>query len=136
MSGQVEVDVSSAVVLYRPAGGEERSLSLERVLAPALLEAVPWRTFRWYFGQKHYSGTYWSATLRDHVIYESRLELAALLLSDFDVAVHRIVAQPFMFRAEIGGKIRRHIPDYLLDTDDGPVVVDVVRRGAMIRICG
>ena len=53
------------------------------------------------------------------MIYESRLELEALLLSDFDIAVHRIVAQPFMFRAEIGGKIRRHIPDYLLDTDAG-----------------
>jgi hypothetical protein len=43
---------------------------------------VPWRVFRWYQGQQHYSGTYWSSTQRDHVIYESRLELAALLLSD------------------------------------------------------
>ena len=22
--------------------------------------AYPWRTFRWYMGQKHYSGWYWS----------------------------------------------------------------------------
>ncbi|WP_329374740.1 helix-turn-helix domain-containing protein [Streptomyces sp. NBC_01483] len=26
---------------------------------------TPWRTFRWYKGQKHYSGTYWSSTMRD-----------------------------------------------------------------------
>lgn len=44
-----------------------------------LCSAAPWRTFRWYRGQEHYSGTYWSATMRDHVIYESRLELARLL---------------------------------------------------------
>lgn len=24
--------------------------------------AAPWRRFRWYHGQKHYSGSYWSAT--------------------------------------------------------------------------
>jgi hypothetical protein len=45
-----------------------------------LAAAAPWRTFRWYQGQKHYSGTFWSATEHGHVIYESRLELARLLL--------------------------------------------------------
>lgn len=48
-----------------------------------------------------------------------------MLFADFDRAVHRIVAQPFLLRAEIEGQIRRHIPDYLLLTGDGPVVVDV-----------
>ena len=43
----------------------------------------------------HYSGTYWSATERGHVIYESRLELARLLFADFDASVNRIFAQPF-----------------------------------------
>jgi hypothetical protein len=36
-----------------------------------------------------------------------------------------IKSQPFMMQTPIGGKIRRHIPDYLLLTDGGPVVVDV-----------
>ncbi|WP_239074858.1 hypothetical protein [Streptomyces sp. SID10853] len=48
-----------------------------------LQEARPWRTFRWFKGQQHYSGTYWSATMGDHVIYESRLELGRLLFADF-----------------------------------------------------
>ncbi|WP_328690042.1 hypothetical protein OHA74_12945 [Streptomyces phaeochromogenes] len=44
--------------------------------------SVPWRTFRWRYGQKHYSGTYWSSTMRTHVVYESRLELTRLLYAD------------------------------------------------------
>lgn len=93
----------------------------------------PWRTFRWYMGQKHYSGTYWSATVRDHVIYESRLELARLLLADFAPDVRQIAAQPFLLKAEVQRKLRRHIPDYLLFTDDGPVVVDVKPRHRLER---
>ena len=101
MSVTVRVDLESAVVSYRPAAGEERSSLARKVSSELLLRAAPWRTFRWYFGQRHYSGTYWSSTQGDHVIYESRLELANLLLADFDSRVRQIVAQPFMFRAEV-----------------------------------
>lgn len=87
--------------------------------------ALPYRTFRWYRGQRHYSGSYWSSTNSAHVIYESRLELARLLAADFDTSVTRIVAQPFLLRVLIKGRTRRHIPDYLLLTPDAPVVVDV-----------
>ena len=66
--------------------------------------------------------------MRDHVIYESRLELARLLLIDFDPAVHRVLAQPFLLKVEVGGKVRKHIPDYLLLTASGPEVVDVKPR--------
>jgi hypothetical protein len=131
MSDSVVVDSDSVVVSYRPAAGEARSVAAGHASPTALFQAAPWRTFRWYFGQRHYSGTYWSATGSDHVIYESRLELANLLLADFDPAVHHIVAQPFSLRAEVCGQIRRHVPDYLWDTDDGPVVVDVVRAERM-----
>ncbi|MFE2441640.1 TnsA-like heteromeric transposase endonuclease subunit [Streptomyces sp. NPDC059426] len=93
--------------------------------ATLLQSASPWRTFRWHKGQKHYSGTYWAATVRDHVIYESRLELARLLYADFDPAVHSIVAQPFLLKAVVEGKARKHIPDYFLTTEHAPVVVDV-----------
>jgi hypothetical protein len=123
----VNVDVDSAVVSYRPAAGEERSVTAQRVSSAALFEGVAWRTFRWYFGQRHYSGTWWSATMRDHIIYESRLELSRLLLADFSPTVQGIAAQPFMVAAAVDGRVRRHIPDYLWDTVDGPVVVDVVR---------
>ena len=57
--------------------------------------------------------------------YESRLELARLLDADFDTAVSGIVSQPFLLSAVVDGQRRRHVPDYLLVSDDGPIVVDV-----------
>ncbi|WP_256260217.1 TnsA-like heteromeric transposase endonuclease subunit [Streptomyces atratus] len=104
------------------------NLEWQSVPLGLLREARPWRTFRWYKGQQHYSGTYWSATVRGHVIYESRLELGRLLFADFAPEVRHIVAQPFLLKADIDGKVRKHIPDYLLLTDAGPLVVDVKPR--------
>jgi hypothetical protein len=86
---------------------------------------LPWRTFRWYKGQKHYSDAFWTSTVRDLVIYESRLELARLMFADFDASVCHIVGQPFLLKTDVAGAVRRHIPDYLLVTDTGPLVVDV-----------
>ncbi|MGI8309064.1 TnsA-like heteromeric transposase endonuclease subunit [Saccharopolyspora hattusasensis] len=99
----------------------------------ALRTAVPWRTFRWYRGQRHYSGTYWSATEKNHVVYESRLELARLLLADFDTSVRGIVAQPILLKSMVSGRERKHVPDFLLFTDDVPVVVDVKPRHRAAR---
>lgn len=140
MSEAVRVDLSSAAVAFRSAVGEQRCVPAGEVSPATLFSASPWRTFRWYFGQRHYSGTYWSATERDHVIYESRLELANLILADFDPSVHRIVAQPFQLTANVDGQERRHIPDYLWEDDQGPTVVDVVRAERMtnpriVRLC-
>jgi hypothetical protein len=70
---------------------------------------APWRTFRWYHGQKHYSGTYWSSTEESHVIYESCLELARLLYADFDGAVRRIVAPAFSLEGK--GRRRHSVAD-------------------------
>jgi hypothetical protein len=114
-----------ATVSFRTESGVTEDQSWTVVDSAVLSNTVPWRTFRWYKGQRHYSGTYWCATMRDHVIYESRLELARLIFADFDRTVHRILAQPFLLKAKVDGKIRKHIPDYFLATDRGPVVVDV-----------
>lgn len=85
------------------------------MLTPSLMaDTQPFRKFRSYKGQRHYSGTYWSATEFGHVIYESRLELSRLLIADFDPTVDRIYAQPLMIRARIYERARRHVPDYLL----------------------
>ena len=60
-----------------------------------------------------------------HVNYESRLELARLLYADFDSLVRRVSAQPFLLAVSASGVERKHVPDYLLLTRTGPVVVDV-----------
>ncbi|WP_454129450.1 TnsA-like heteromeric transposase endonuclease subunit [Microbacterium aurum] len=88
--------------------------------------AVPWREFRWYKKQRHFSGWFWSATMCAQVGYESRLEYANLLLIDFDPRVEWILSQPFLLEGDDRGTSRRHIPDYLLGHADGTVcVVDV-----------
>ena len=114
-----------AVSLRRSAGLPVVVRDWADVSVDELQAAVPWRTFRWRHGQKHFSGAYWSSTQRDVVIYESRLELARLLFADFEPAVVGIVAQPFLLKTEVKAKQRRHIPDYLSVTHQGPVVVDV-----------
>jgi hypothetical protein len=71
--------------------------------------------------------------MRDLVIYESRLEVARLLFADFDPSVNHILAQPFLLKAKVAGTVRKHIPDYLLVTNAGPLVVDVKPRHRAIR---
>jgi hypothetical protein len=95
-------------------------------------EVAPWRQFRWHRGQAHYSGLYWSATTGDHVAYESRLELARLLLADFAPQVGWIVAQPFLVEATVAGKLRRHVPDFVLI--EGPGAITVVNVKPADRI--
>lgn len=118
-------DLGSAVVSYRPAAGQEAVAPFADLPLAALLHAAPWRTFIWFKGQKHYSGEYWSATEHDHVIYESLHELSFLLLADFDQSVDRIVAQPFQLEFPTRPKPTQHIPDFLLSTSGGAIVVDV-----------
>jgi hypothetical protein len=91
---------------------------------------LPVREFRWRKDQRHYSGWYWSSTLERLVVYESRLELARVMLADFDPDVIGIAAQPLQLVGADGARIRRHVPDLLLVGADGAVtVVDVKAPG-------
>lgn len=103
---------SVSIQLHDGRAPADRPLRL--VTASQVVSAAPWRMTRSARGQAHYPGFYWSATTGGHVIYESRLELAPLLLADFDPDVVAIAAQPFLLRAAVGGRIRRHVPDSLL----------------------
>lgn len=114
---------TAARVMFRDSGGETIHSDLAGVSAAVLAASRPWRTFRWHHGQAHFSGWYWAATMRCHVVYESRLELARLLLADFDPHVATIAAQPFHLTACVKGKERVHVPDFLLVGGDGLVTV-------------
>jgi hypothetical protein len=121
-----------AVVSLRLADGSEADVPLLRVRARQVAAAVPWRQARSARGQVHYPGYFWSATMGAHVIYESRLELARLLLADFDRDVAAIAAQPFLLRARVGGRARRHVPDFLLvHADESVTVVNVKPAGRL-----
>jgi hypothetical protein len=53
------------------------------------------------------------------------LWLARLLYADFGGAVRRIVAQPFLLKAKVDRRLRKHVPDFLLIAKQGSVIVDV-----------
>jgi hypothetical protein len=119
---------------FRDADGRESTADLALVRAEQLVAGRPWRVFRWRQGQAHYSGWYWSATAGGHVVYESRLELARLLLADFDPQVTAIAAQPFLVTAPAGGRVRRHVPDFLLAGRDGGVCVVNVKPADQLAV--
>lgn len=101
-------------------------LAWDLVRADDLRLARPVREFRSFRGQRHYSGWYWSSTMGHHVVYESRLELARLLLADMDATVGGVVGQPMQLAGRDGKRFRRHVPDYLLLLTDGSArLVDV-----------
>lgn len=113
----------TARVQLRLVDDSEREIPLEAVRACDVTAATPWRTFRSHRSQRHYSGWYWSSTTGGHVIYESRLELARLLLADADRDVVAIAAQPFLLIEGTETKARRHVPDFFFQRLDGSCAV-------------
>jgi hypothetical protein len=117
---------SSVEVRYKGADRELRVSTLDRVDVDEVLAGVPVREFRWFKGRQFYSGWYWSATGERLLAYESRLELARIMLADFAPEVVGIAAQPFQLFGRDKGRVRRHVPDLLLVNAAGLVtVVDV-----------
>jgi hypothetical protein len=99
------------------------SVELDQLRLRDFAGSVPWRRWRSHRGQAHLSGSYWAATTGGHVVYESRLELARLLLADFDPQVAGIWAQPCRLVAAVGRVERRHVPDFLLASPMGEAMV-------------
>ncbi|MBF5001825.1 TnsA-like heteromeric transposase endonuclease subunit [Nocardia sp. BSTN01] len=129
----VSIGAAAAVSVRRSDGGRVDRIEWSRVSGDLVADALPWRRFRWRNGQQHFSGTYWATTEAGHVVYESRLELARLLMADFDRSVTHIVAQPFLLETVVAGKVRRHVPDYLLFTGEAPILVDVKPRARLAK---
>lgn len=99
------------------------SVGLDQLRLRDFAGSVPWRRWRSRHGQAHLSGSYWAATTGGHIVYESRLELARLLLADFDPQVSGVWAQPCRLVAAVAGTQRRHVPDFLLGSPSGEVAV-------------
>lgn len=126
MARQARYGAAAVRVQYRSADDQAVDTTLDRVVLEELAECLPVREFRWYRDRQHYSGWYWASTTQRLVAYESRLELARIMLADFEPSVTAIAAQPFRLVGADRGRVRRHVPDVLLLTcDGGAVVVDV-----------
>ena len=113
--------------------GLAQEFPLGRLRLAHFRHSVPWRQVRSRHGQAHYPGSYASATTGRFVVYESRLELARLLLADFDPQVEQIYAQPFRLAARLGGRMRHHVPDFLLMSAAGTARLVNVKPAERLR---
>jgi hypothetical protein len=106
-------------VSVRLGDGTVTERPLCQVTSGQVVSGAPWRTARSARGQVHYPGFYWSATTGGHVIYESRLELARLLLA----RVYQVTDKGPLERwfRTLGEQLLAALPGY-----KGP---DVYRRG-------
>lgn len=126
------VSESEVAVRYRAADGAFVDTTLHRLPMEEVISGRPVREFRCWRGRQHYSGWYWSATMGAHVVYESRLELARILLADRERDVVSIAAQPFLLEGLDDGLLRRHVPDLLLEHSDGGLTVVDVKSAARV----
>jgi hypothetical protein len=133
MNTAVTTNSDFAEAWFKSSDGERVSTTWAAIDAEVVARGSPWRTFPWYQGQRNYSGRYWCATERKLVGYESLLERSNLMILDFDRSVTRIASQPFWLKARVDGEHLRRTPDYLVCTDQGPVVVDVTRARRMAK---
>lgn len=107
---------------------------MDRVDVGEVLGGVPVREFRWFKGRRFYSGWYWCSTGERLVAYESRLELARIMLADFSPDVVGIAAQPFQMVGRDGCRMRRHVPDLLLVQPGGAVTVVDVKPASRLTL--
>jgi hypothetical protein len=112
-----------AIAWIRYGADAVAALAVNQLLVGAFSGSVPWRRWRSHHGQTHLSGSYWAATVGGHIVYESRLELARLLLADFDAMVASVWAQPFRLVTIVDGAERHHVPDFLFISPTGAVTV-------------
>jgi hypothetical protein len=117
---------------YISSSGEEIVTTLAEAKAEEIVGGQPVRGFPSYAGMKHYPGWLWTATMKDHVGYESLLERDCLLLADMDQEVVAIASQPFGLTGRTGDTLHRHVPDYLLRRRDGTTVVIDVKPAAFL----
>lgn len=120
LRGPLDVEVR-----YLDERGDAVASRLAEVDADALVAGRPVRRFPTHRNQSNYPGWLWSATMGRLVGYESLLERDRLWLADFDPTVRGIASQPFWMSGRDGSVLRRHVPDFMLKTDTGFVVVDV-----------
>lgn len=113
-----------AVFEVADAAGTSR-LPLE--LAHAMrfdVDCDPVRSFPSFRGQRNFPGSWWFATTRRHIGYESWVERDQLMALDADPEVIGVASQPFRLHWPDG---RHHVPDYYARRSDGTVVIVDVR---------
>jgi hypothetical protein len=135
-------------VSYVAGDGAEHQVPLAQAWAVPFEQGIPVRRFPSRQGQRHLSGSWWSATTGGHVGFESWLERDWLLHLDFDPSVVGIASQPFWLHwSDSAGTTVSHAPDFFARRRDGSAVVvdcrpverrkprDVAKFDATARAC-
>ena len=124
----MNVRAADILVGYRSEDGKWHEAPLGRVDPERVIAGIPVRESVWVRGQRHYSGWYWSSTMRRQLAYESRLELARMMVADINPNVTGIAGQPFRLKGPDGGRVRKTVPDLLLRYADGGFTVVEVKN--------
>ena len=114
-------------------GGCERRGLLSELWSVRFEKIAPVREFPSFRGQGNFPGLWWSTTTGAHVGYESWLERDRVMLLDFDPRVVSMSSQPFWLSWTVGGRTRRHAPDFFARMSDGTGVVIDVRADDRIK---
>lgn len=96
-----------------------REASLSDLRVELFDRSVEWRKFGRRRGQKNFSGAYWASTSGSLVGFESRLELAVLMMLDYEPQVTRLWSQPCRIVENDAGGRKEGTPDYLAVLADG-----------------
>ncbi len=88
-------------------------------------EYEPVRRFSWRAGQRHRPGLQYMVCTGRHHGFESIAEQRLLLAVDFAARVVDVLSQPVRLRFETVTGWRDHVPDFLVMTADGGLLVDV-----------
>jgi hypothetical protein len=125
---------SPFAVEFVDGDGRVRREPLTECAAVSFESVTAVRSFPSYRGQRNWPGLWWSATMRDHVGYESWLERDHVMLLDFDPQVTAFASQPFwlLFHG-VDGAARSHAPDFFARRRDGTGLVVDCRPDERIR---
>ena len=121
-------DAPYAKILYDdPVTGQRvRSRVISEVGRIAFEACAPIRTFPAYRGRRSHQGRYWFSRSQTQVQFESRFEMTALMVMDFDGNATAVSSNPFWLLWPKGTKPVRHAPDFFVRRRDGSVlIVDV-----------
>lgn len=122
------MDKAEFIVAYKDEEDREFNLPLDEAAGLPFHRYCPVRKLPAHRRQWNLPGYYWFATTEEHILYESQLELAHLMLLDFDLEVANVSAQPFRLFYSDERKRRSHVPDYFAKLYDGRErLVDVKR---------
>ncbi len=109
-----------------PAKTEPVRVSVSAARSVEFEYAAPVRKQLAYQGQFCKPGYYLMASVGDLVAYESRFEMAHLMLLDREGTAAAVASQPFRMHWRDGKNARSHVPDFFVRHTDGTAeVVDV-----------